>query len=68
MAIVNEAFTRRLFGDQNAIGEELRPVLYRSLDQDLSGDPSLMGYSVLVRAACDPAARTVEPAVALRNE
>ena len=31
-------------------GEELRPVLYRPLDQSISGDPSLMGYTVVVRS------------------
>ncbi|MGO4881758.1 MAG: ABC transporter permease [Bryobacteraceae bacterium] len=33
------------------LGAQLRPVLFRSLDQSVAGDPSLMGYAVLVRAA-----------------
>jgi predicted permease len=36
------------------IGEDLRPVLYRALAQDIAGDPSFTGYSVLVRFARDP--------------
>jgi len=38
------------------LGEELRPVLFRSLDQSIAGDPSFLGYSVLVRATGQPAA------------
>lgn len=30
------------------LGEEYRPVLYRSLAQDIAGDPSFTGYSILV--------------------
>jgi predicted permease len=37
------------------LGENLRPVLYRSLDQSIAGDPSLMGYSLLVRSSASPA-------------
>ncbi len=33
------------------LGEDLRPVLYRSLAQDITTDPSMSGYSVLVRFA-----------------
>jgi predicted permease len=33
------------------VGEGLRAVLYRSLAQDISADPSAAGYSVLVRYA-----------------
>lgn len=33
------------------LGEEIRPVLFRSLAQSIGPDPSLMGYSVLVRTA-----------------
>lgn len=36
------------------LGEDLRPVLYRSLGQNVAGDPSGMGYSLLVRFAGDP--------------
>jgi len=38
------------------IGEDTRPVLYRSLAQDLAADPSFSGYSLLVRFDRDPAA------------
>ena len=33
------------------LGEDLRPVLFRSLAQTIATDPSFMGYSVLVRTA-----------------
>jgi predicted permease len=36
------------------LGEDLRPVLYRSLAQDIGADPSMTGYSVLVRFVGDP--------------
>jgi ABC-type antimicrobial peptide transport system permease subunit len=46
------------------LGEELSPVLYRSLAQSVDSDPSTMGYSVLVRTAGDSAS----PASAVRGE
>jgi predicted permease len=80
-AIVTEEFVRRLFKNQNPIGqrvtgggatyrivgvvkdiksrtvgEDLRPVLFRSLEQSVASDPSFVGYAVLVRAAGSPAA------------
>jgi predicted permease len=36
------------------LGEDLRPVLYRSLEQDIGADPSMTGYTVLVRFAGEP--------------
>jgi predicted permease len=36
------------------IGEDIRPVLYRALAQDITADPSFAGYSVLVRYSSDP--------------
>jgi predicted permease len=45
------------------LGEEVRPVLFRPLAQSIASDPSLMGYSVLIHTAGDPAAS----ASALRN-
>jgi predicted permease len=33
------------------LGEEVRPVLFRSLGQNIASDPSFLGYSVLVRSA-----------------
>ena len=38
------------------LGEDFRPVLYRSLAQDIAADPSFGGYSVLVRSTRDPGA------------
>ncbi|MCU1318992.1 MAG: permease [Edaphobacter sp.] len=41
------------------LGEDLRPILYRSLDQNMAGDPSFEGgYSLLVRYSGDVAALT----------
>ncbi|MFZ0591402.1 MAG: ABC transporter permease [Bryobacteraceae bacterium] len=101
VASVNEAFARRLFPNQNPIGqrvtgggrtyqiigvvkniksrflgEDFRPVLYRSLAQDIGEDPSFTGYSVLVRFTRDPAAlasavrreiHALDPALAIFN-
>jgi ABC-type antimicrobial peptide transport system permease subunit len=36
------------------LGEDLRPVLFRSLEQSIGGDPSFLGYSVLVRSSGPP--------------
>jgi len=58
------------------MGEELRPVLYRSLAQDMGGEPSFLGYSLLVRASGDTTAvvnavrreiRTIDPTLAIFN-
>ncbi len=38
------------------LGEDPRPVLYRSLAQDIGGDPSAQGYTVIARFAGDPGA------------
>jgi predicted permease len=38
------------------LGEDLRPVLYRSLAQDIGADPSAEGYTVVVRFSGDPSA------------
>jgi predicted permease len=59
------------------LGEETRPTLYRSLAQSVAGDPSLMGYTLIVKTAGDPAALTeavrrqvyaLDPAMAIYNE
>jgi predicted permease len=59
------------------LGEEVRPVLYRSLAQSIAGDPSLMGYSLVVRTAGDPATlkeavrrqiHALDPTMAIFNE
>ena len=44
-----------------SLGEETRPVLYRSLQQNVAKDPSFLGYTLVVRTAGNPAA--VRPAV-----
>ena len=38
------------------LGEETRPILYRSLDQSITEDPSLMGYTLVVHTPGNPAA------------
>ncbi len=38
------------------LGEEFRPILYRSLAQNIGAEPSLVGYRIVVRFARDPAA------------
>ena len=45
------------------LGEEVRPVLFRSLAQSIGSDPSLMGYSVLVRTAGDSDSAALASAV-----
>lgn len=37
------------------LGEDLRPVLFRSLDQTVDSDPAFMGYTLLVRTSGDSA-------------
>ena len=38
------------------VGEETRPILYRSLDQSIANDPSMMGYTLVVHTPGNPAA------------
>lgn len=38
------------------IGEDARPIMYRSIDQAIAGDPSQDGFRFLVRYQGDPAA------------
>jgi predicted permease len=38
-----------------SLGEDTRPILYRSLNQSISADPSLMGYTLLVHTSRNPA-------------
>lgn len=47
------------------LGENTRPVLFRSLAQSTASDPSFLGYTLLVRCAGSPEgmARAVEEAV-----
>jgi predicted permease len=58
------------------LGEETRPVLFRSLEQNTGSDPSFLGYTLMVRTANDPAAMTravrqaihrLDPAMAVYN-
>jgi predicted permease len=37
------------------LGEVTRPILYRSLDQSVAEDPSMMGYTLIVRTRNNPA-------------
>jgi predicted permease len=46
------------------LGEADRPVLYRSINQNLSGDPSFNGYSLMVRYTGDTSALST----AIRHE
>jgi predicted permease len=59
------------------IGEETRPVLYRSLQQTVASDPSFIGYTLMVRTAGNPSTfekavrrqvYTLDPAMAIYNE
>jgi predicted permease len=59
------------------LGENQRPVLYRSLRQSIAGDPSVLGYTLVVRTAGNPAAfkeavrrqiHSLDPAMAIFNE
>ena len=59
------------------LGEEVRPVLYRSIEQSVSSDPSLMGYTLVVRTAGPPAAlkgavrrqiQALDPTMAIFND
>lgn len=58
------------------LGENQRPVLYRSLEQTVATDPALMGYTILVRTASDSAGiagavrgaiRAADPNIAIFN-
>src|SRR5580698_1777060 len=46
------------------LGEDVRPVLFRSLAQTTAGDPSFLGYTLMVRSAGDSSAI----AGAIRNQ
>ena len=59
------------------LGEEQRAVLYRSLQQSIAGDPALMGNTLVVRTAGNPATikeavrlqiHALDPAMAVFNE
>jgi predicted permease len=59
------------------LGEDTRPILYRSLDQSIVDDASLMGYTLVVHTRGNPAALAeavrrqvyaLDPAMAIYNE
>ena len=59
------------------LGEELRPVLFRSLAQSTGSDPAFLGYTLLVRTAGNygtmegavrDVVRSLDPAMAVYNE
>ena len=59
------------------LGEDQRPVLYRLLQQSIAADPSLMGYTLVVRSAgnlsalMEPVRRQIQildPTMAVYNE
>jgi predicted permease len=67
--IVGGAWTYQIIGvvgnaKSRSIGEDTRAILYRSLDQSIADDPSMMGYTLIVHTRGDPAG----PAEALRRE
>jgi predicted permease len=60
-----------------SLGEETRPVLYRSIVQNVGSDPALFGYAVVVHTTGNPAAveealrrqiHSLDPAMAVFNE
>jgi ABC-type antimicrobial peptide transport system permease subunit len=60
-----------------SLGEDLKPVLYRSLEQNVGTDPNLLGYTLVVHTAGDPAAMSeavrrqiyaLNPSMAVFNE
>jgi predicted permease len=59
------------------LGEETRPILYRSFDQSIASDPSLRGYTLIVHTPGNPAALlaplrrnvyALDPAMAIYDE
>jgi predicted permease len=60
-----------------SLGEDTRPVVYRSLVQSIAEDASVMGYTLMLRTAGNPAALSeaarrqvyaLDPAMAIYNE
>lgn len=59
------------------LGEDTRSILYRSLDQSITDDPSMMGYTLVVHTPGNPAALAepvrrqvyaLDPSLAIYNE
>jgi predicted permease len=60
-----------------SLGEETRPVLYRSMVQNVGSDPSFLGYTLVVHTSGDPAGvaeavrrqvHALDPSMAIFNE
>jgi len=60
-----------------SLGEDTRPVLYRSMVQNVGSDPSFLGYTLVVHTAGNPAGveeavrrqiHALDPAMAIFNE
>ena len=80
--VTGGGFTYEIIGvagnvKSRTLGEEVRPVLYRSLEQSIAGDPSLMGYTLVVRTAVNPAGlkeavrrqiHALDPTMAIYND
>jgi predicted permease len=59
------------------LGEDPRPLLYRSLDQSIVDDPSMMGYTLIVHTRANPSGLAealrrqvyaIDPALVIYNE
>jgi putative ABC transport system permease protein len=80
--VTGGGFTYEIIGVTNNIksrflGEDLRPVLFRSLPQAIASDPSFEGYTVLASTISDSASvassvrssiRDMDPTLAVYNE
>jgi predicted permease len=80
--VTGGGFNYRIIGvagniKSRTLGEETRPVLYRSLQQSIAGDPSFAGYTLIVHTVGDPTAlakamrdqiHSLDPGIAIYNE
>lgn len=80
-SVVDGGITYQIIGvvgniKSRSLGEDPRPVLFRSLDQTVSNDPAFMGYTILVRSATNPTdvvasvrnqIRAADPSMAVYN-
>ena len=81
-SVSSSGITYEIIGVTNNIksrflGEDLRPVLFRSLPQTVASDPSFEGYTILARTAADSTSvatsvrsviRDMDPTLAVFNE
>jgi predicted permease len=51
-----------------SLGEETRPILFRSLDQTVSYDPAFMGYTILIRSAGNSSTGSPDLVGEVRNQ